>query len=139
MALSDDQFYGLLKTHAHEPDENGDCKLCGLGHEDVPPGPCVASLLATMRDMKVELAFPLEQLNLLEQAVRKAASIRVAMTGEAGKFLQIEGASLKVVHPQKPRVTWNGQGLDGYSVAHPEILMFRTEKWAKPSITPEIE
>jgi hypothetical protein len=139
MAISDNQFYDLIEDHPHDLGEDGVCKVCGLSEEHAPPGPCLASLLAKMRDMEVELAFPLLQLDFFRQAVRKAADIRVSMTGETGKFLEIEGASIKVIHPTKPRVTWNSQALEGYAAAHPEILAFKIERWAKPSIIPEIE
>ena len=33
----------------------------------------------------------------------------------------------------KPRVSWNSKGLEGYAVAHPEILVFRTE--GSPSVS----
>ena len=33
----------------------------------------------------------------------------------------------------KPRVSWDSKGLEGYAVAHPEILVFRTE--GSPSVS----
>ena len=33
----------------------------------------------------------------------------------------------------KPRVSWDSKGLEGYAVAHPEILVFRTE--GNPSVS----
>lgn len=44
----------------------------------------------------------------------------------------VRGAGLQAVY-SKPRVTWDTAGLDGYAVAHPEILAFRRE--GAPSVT----
>lgn len=43
-----------------------------------------------------------------------------------------KGAALMAVY-NRPRVTWDNKGLDGYMVAHPEISAFRRE--GEPSVT----
>lgn len=44
----------------------------------------------------------------------------------------VRGESLMAVY-SKPRVTWDGKGLTGYMVAHPEIEAFK--KVGKPSVS----
>ena len=110
------------------------CTHCGLAEEHRPPGPCIGALLKIYRDMKIEIAMPLEQLYTIETAVKQAARLRVQATGERNTFMAVDGARIKSTPPRRPRVTWNTAALDGYAAAHPEILEFRTEKWAAPSI-----
>lgn len=47
------------------------------------------------------------------------------------------GQSVKATHLHavwsKPRISWNNKGLDGYAIAHPEILAFRKE--GRPSVS----
>jgi hypothetical protein len=44
----------------------------------------------------------------------------------------VKGEQLMAVY-NKPRVSWDSKGLDGYMVAHPEVKVFRSE--GDPSIT----
>ena len=84
-------------------------------------------LLTQYRDMKVELAYPLEQLSALEKKIK--GHVR-----ETGEVADIDGAKIIVTPPKKARVTWNSAGLDGFMVEYPEIEQFRTERWAAPSV-----
>jgi len=84
-------------------------------------------LLATYRDMKVEMAFPLEQLATLEKQIRE----HVKDTGETA---EIEGARITVIAPKSPRVSWNIKALDGLLVTNPALAKLRTEKWASPAV-----
>ena len=45
----------------------------------------------------------------------------------------IKGDHLLAVY-NKPRVTWDSAGLEGYAVAHPEIAAFRKMGWASIAI-----
>ena len=84
-------------------------------------------LLEKYRDMKVELAFPLEQLSTLEKQIRE----HVKDTGETA---EIEGARITVTPPKSPRVTWNTKALEGLLITNPALGKLRTEKWAAPSV-----
>ncbi len=52
--------------------------------------------------------------------------------GTIGFGSTVKGKSLMAVY-SKPRVTWDGKGLSGYAVAHPEIEAFK--KTGKPSVS----
>lgn len=64
-----------------------------------------------------------EQITALEGTV-KAAVLRLGAT--------LRGSRLMAVW-NKARITWDTTKLDGYAVAHPEILTFRKE--SEPSVT----
>ena len=49
---------------------------------------------------------------------------------EAGRTIK---GSLHSFTFSKPRISWDSKGLDGYAVAHPEILQFRKE--GSPSVS----
>ncbi len=51
----------------------------------------------------------------LEEMLKRAALMRKA---------SVAGEQLQVVY-SKPRSTWDGDKLDGYAAAHPEILVFK--------------
>jgi hypothetical protein len=60
-----------------------------------------------------------------------------ALTAEVKVMVIQAGATVKADHYQavyvKGRVTWDGKTLDGFAVAHPEILFARKE--GDPSVT----
>lgn len=68
------------------------------------------------------------------EAMKQEREILEAQIKEA---VLIAGQSLKGSYHNfswtKPRVSWNTKGLDGYAVAHPEILQFRKE--GAPSVS----
>jgi len=58
-----------------------------------------------------------EKIGELEEMLKQAALLRGA---------SVAGEQLQVV-VSKPRTTWDSAGLNGYAVAHPEILAFRKQ------------
>lgn len=88
--------------------------------------------LAEYRDMKTELAFPLEKLSKLEKEIRDL----VKTTGEVA---EIDGARIKVIRPKNPRVRWNTKALEGFAAAHPELQALREEYWPSPSVRIEVD
>ncbi len=110
------------------------CTLCGVKWEDDPTGDCQIRLLEFYRDSKQEMAYYEAVLANTKKRIVAATKIRMAKDGEVGEVAKIDGASINVIAPKKPRVTWNSAGLDGYAVANPDVLKFRTEKWSAPSI-----
>ena len=64
--------------------------------------------LARYRDMKVELAFHLEQLKVLEKKIKEAARAHVKETGEVGDIVEIDGARIRVTRPY-PKTTFTSQ------------------------------
>ena len=64
-----------------------------------------------------------EQWLLEDQAIALEAGIKISVL-EGGKSAR--GTDLMATW-NKPRVTWNAKGLDGFAVAHPEIKAFRRE------------
>lgn len=61
------------------------------------------------------------------------ASIKSAIKGDVLELgSTVKGVGYMTVW-SKGRVTWNGKGLSGYMVAHPEIEAFRKE--GKPSVS----
>jgi hypothetical protein len=84
-------------------------------------------MLQEYRDMKIELAFPLERLKKLETQIKDVVR-------ETGETAEIDGAYIKVTTPKKARVRWDTKALEGFAAAHPELLELKTEYWAKPSV-----
>lgn len=84
-------------------------------------------LLTEYRDMKIELAFPLERLSVLEKQIKDIVK-------ETGETAEIEGARIKVTPPKNPRARWNTKALEGFAAAHPELLELKTEYWPSPSV-----
>ena len=89
-------------------------------------------MLAEYRDMKIELAFPLEQLSKLEKDIKDHVR-------ETGETAEIEGAKITVTPPKKPRVKWDMKGLEGVAALNPKILALKTEYWAAPSVRITVE
>ena len=70
---------------------------------------------------------------IIEQFNTRAAELADLIKAEviaAGQT--ISGEHHQAVY-SKPRVSWDSKGLEGYAVAHPEILVFRTE--GSPSVS----
>lgn len=121
-------------------DHQGDpCGLCGIEGDAALTTECVVPLLEMLRDLKVEFAFALETIKTLEEKTKVATRLLSSTTGEVGEVVSISGAKIKIYYPKKPRVSWNSSALEGYAAAHPEILSFKTEKWAAPSVKIMIE
>lgn len=62
-------------------------------------------------------------LSILEAQIKE----QVLIAGQT-----VKGSFHQFVY-SRPRVTWDGKGLDGYAMAHPEILRFRKE--GNPSVS----
>ncbi len=117
------------------------CSLCGTPDDEDSDEiqECPAALLEVFRDLKTELAFPLEQLRAIEKRLRTAALDYAEETGGNGNILRVDGAAIKVTRPKAPRTYWNTKALESYALSHPAILIFREERWSKPSIRLEVE
>ncbi|MCG3145996.1 MAG: hypothetical protein HONDAALG_03775 [Gammaproteobacteria bacterium] len=55
-----------------------------------------------------------------------------ALWGEESRGATVKGAALSAVYA-KGRVSWDNKALEGYAVAHPELLAFRSE--GAPSVS----
>lgn len=64
-----------------------------------------------------------DELNSLEAEIKQ----EVSLAGET-----VRGDYIMAVW-SKPRTTWDNKGLDGYAVAHPEIVQFR--RTGEPSVS----
>lgn len=128
----------MEQSNAFYHDEDP-CVLCGVKWEDDPTGDCQIRLLEFFRDSKIEMAYYEGVLANTKKRIVAATKIRMAKDGEVGKVADIDGASITIINPKKARVTWNSAGLDGYAIANPDILNFRTEKWPEPSIRIKID
>jgi hypothetical protein len=64
-----------------------------------------------------------EEISMLANEIKE----QVKATGES-----VKGEHLSAVYT-KPRVTWDSKGIEGFSVAHPEINVFR--KVGEPSVS----
>ena len=96
--------------------------------ESRPPDEAtLENMLAKYRDMKTELAFPLEQLANLEKQIK-------AHVKETGETADIEGARITVTPPKNPRVKWDAKGLEGVAALNPKILALKTEYWPAASV-----
>lgn len=119
------------KTFNHKEDP---CELCDMKWKDDPIGDCSVKLLEHYRDVKAEGDPYFKYMGTVKDRLKAAVKFQVALTGEVGDIIDIQGAKVKVIAPKKPRVYWDSKALDGYAAAHPEILQFRTEKMPNPSI-----
>jgi hypothetical protein len=120
--------------------EGNPCTLCGLDSDEQEYlTECMGALLADYRDLKIEFAFAMERITLLEKRIRESARNQMAITGQVGEVISIQGARVKVVPPKNPRVTWDSKGLEAMAHFHPEILEYRTEKYPVPSVRIEVD
>ena len=82
-----------------------------------------------------------EQLENIDREIDPVIEKFNARAAELADLIKAEviaaGETISGEHHQavysKPRVSWNSKGLEGYAVAHPEILVFRTE--GSPSVS----
>lgn len=88
-------------------------------------------LLAQYRDMKVELAHPLEVLKTLEKKIK----VRVKENGEVA---EIEGARI-VVRPSKPRDKWDHEGLKVLAERDDRILKYCKQVTYSPAIIIQVD
>jgi len=84
-------------------------------------------LLAEYRDMKIELAYPLERLATLEKQIKDIVK-------ETGETAEIDGARITVIPPKNPRARWDTKALEGFAAAYPKLLELKTEYWPSPSV-----
>ena len=115
------------------------CEVCGLSLEDTVVDECLGALIEHIRDIKVEIAFPMEQLEALTKKAKQHARLYSSLTGEAGYLLKLDGVKVKITYPKKPRVTWDSKALAFYADLHPEILKYKKEKMAAPSVSIQVE
>jgi len=84
-------------------------------------------------EIKMELsALDVEYDQMAEVAENKLSAIKAQVKElviESGK--SIKGEFVQAIY-SKPRTTWNSKALEGYAMAHPEILEAR--KIGKPSV-----
>jgi len=88
-------------------------------------------LVADIQAQITELTAERDMLSLdLDEAIN-------ALTKDIKDAVLTHGASVKAVHLHavwsKPRTSWDTKALNGYAVAHPEILEFR--KTGRPSVS----
>jgi hypothetical protein len=115
------------------------CEMCGLSQEDTVVDECLGALIGHIRDIKVKIAFPMAQLDTLTKKAKQHARLYSSLTGETGYLLKLDGVKVKITHPKKPRVYWDGKGLEVYSRMHPAVLMFKTEKMTAPAVSIQVE
>jgi len=86
-----------------------------------------ADIKAMLAEIDAEFDVKIEALNME----------RATLEAEIKEAVLAAGQSLKGSYHNfswtKPRVSWDTKGLDGYAVAHPEILRFRKE--GNPSVS----
>lgn len=90
--------------------------------------------LEMLRDMKAEVAPALESIKALEARIKEKALEEL----EPGDAVEVEGARLSIRNGYS-RTYWNGKALEGYAVANPEILEFRSERQYSPSAVIKVE
>jgi len=121
-------------------DHKGDpCEYCGLHTDERIRDECLGELLKHIRDIKVPIAFSLEQLSNMEIRAKEAARFYSRITGETGDLIKIPGAKVRITYPKKPRVTWDTKLLLAHSTIYPELLVAKTEKMAAPSVSIKVE
>lgn len=86
-------------------------------------GPVQAELDA----IEARFAYQLQHLRDTERAVQDVVKAEVLKHGAS-----VKGTALHAVY-SKGRTTWDGKLLDGYAVAHPEVLPFR--KVGEPTVS----
>ena len=82
---------------------------------------------AQLENIDREIDPVIEKFNARAAELADLIKAEVIAAGET-----ISGEHHQAVY-SKPRVSWNSKGLEGYAVAHPEILVFRTE--GSPSVS----
>jgi len=101
-------------------------------------------LLANDKQRAIKAAMPPDVVKALADietefwSKEQAAKANISELHDAIKRLVIAlGETVKAVYGRatwnKPRVTWDNKGLDGYAIAHPEINVFR--KVGEPSVS----
>ena len=75
-------------------------------------------------DIKVLIKRSIEQRELLSDAIAKKEKEVKAAVIDHGESVTIPAVSALLV---SGRTSWNGNGLSGYAVAHPEILTFQSK------------
>lgn len=88
-------------------------------------------VLAPVREAlnAVEMEFAPQIAAAQDRATEIEALVKSAVVRHGAS---IKGTSLQAVY-SKPRVSWDTKALDGYAVAHPELLGLRTE--GQPSVS----
>jgi len=82
---------------------------------------------ARLAEIDEEIDPIIEKVNSRNQELIKLIKAEVIAAGQT-----ISGDHHQAVY-SKARVSWDTKGLDGYAVAHPEILVFRSE--GNPSVS----
>ena len=82
---------------------------------------------AQLENVDREIDPVIEKFNARAAELADLIKAEVIAAGET-----ISGEHHQAVY-SKPRVSWDSKGLEGYAVAHPEILVFRSE--GNPSVS----
>ena len=88
-------------------------------------------MLAQYRDVKVELAYPLEVLKTLEKKIK-------AYVKENGEVAEIDGARI-VVRPSKPRDKWDLAGLKAFAEQDARIMKYYEQVTYSPAIVIQVD
>jgi len=102
------------------------------------------ALLVDDKKRAIEAAMPVEVVKALadidaefDMEARHVDSNITEREGEVRMAVLTFGDTIKAAYGRatwnKPRVTWDNKGLDGYAIAHPEINVFR--KVGEPSVS----
>ena len=83
---------------------------------------------AQLDALDAEQATALEPVQAQIERTTEAVKSNILSIGES-----VKGTWLHAIYT-KPRVTWDGKGLDGFAIAHPEINAFRKVGEASVSI-----
>lgn len=87
--------------------------------------------LEQLRDMKQELGPAIAKVGRLEKKIKQ----HILDTGETA---EVKGVTIRL-RTGYTRITWNSKALEGYAVAHPDILALRSESEIKPSVSIRVE
>jgi hypothetical protein len=105
---------------------------------------CKADYLRITKDSEIKGAIPADIQKIIDSIEEKYFEIVMdvdeeisLLTNEIKEQVKATGESVKGTHLMamytKPRVTWDSKGIEGFSVAHPEINVFR--KVGEPSVS----
>ena len=86
----------------------------------------MADKLARLRNMKVEIAPLLDEIEALEKEVK-------AEILETGELPEVDGVTVKIRNGYT-RSSWDNKALRGYAVNNPEIMQFCKESQIGPSV-----
>lgn len=122
-------FAHMIQAHQGDP-----CELCDMPSGVTDNDECLGALLEQIRDIKVEFGEIFSQYEFFQARAKVMTRTYADLKDTSGEILKIDGAKASVTLPKRPRVYWNGKGLELYSRDHPEVRQFREEKWSAPAV-----